>query len=390
MTTPKPGFPDRPSRVRPANIVRLPTPPLFPPPSKLIHAATSSSDPALPWRVRLPPAKAVGAHVISGATSSLRPRPRSVGAVSSVIAHVVTPRGSIGADVVTPAVPSQAARLKRESLVSTLLKKLDKPRPSSSPSCVVSDEPGVYVDITHDDEFELEVEDELCEEEELIVEDHEGPEDDDVYEEHIEEAYDGQEDAGVYEEHVYEGDDGQEDAGVYEEHVYEGDDGHEDADTYEEHTYEEYDGHEDADMYEEHTYEEYDRQEVDMIEEHAYEDDDGRQETQVQLKRKLPCDWQWADAQSWGGSNEDVFRRGPAIPTNTVQSAGQVKRHRGTKHRGGARDQAARCDKAASAEFAEIMVRFHAGQFVSPEEYETMRWVYGRAKLNEMMKFRND
>ena len=382
-------FPIRP-RIIPARIVRLPCPPRTPPPGWQPCPPAKSGSP--PWRD----------HVVTpaiGPTSSAMPIARMVALTKAVgvswvqPAHVVTPTKAHGAfnssrpaHVVTPAngatssvrpsrvvtpVPTQAAYLKQPSLVGTLLKKFESvksQRSSSTSGDGSAEHAGVYVD-THDD-FEFEQEDELYEEDELV----EGR-----YEDH-----DVLADADLYEEQAY----GHEEADVYSEHMYEDDDGHEEADSYSEHAYEDGDGREEVDMYEEHADEDASgREEVDMYEEHAYEADDGHEEAQVQgQKRKLPEDWQWANEDSWGGSSQDVFRRGPAVPTNHDVQPEKRHRHRGTKHRGGSRDQLARCDMAASADFTQLMSRFHANEMISASELETMRWVYGRAKLDEMMQ----
>ena len=44
-----------------------------------------------------------------------------------------------------------------------------------------------------------------------------------------------------------------------------------------------------------------------------------------------------------------------------------------------------RVDMAASAAFADIMMRFHSGEELARDDWETMRWVHGRAKLDEML-----
>ena len=95
-------------------------------------------------------------------------------------------------------------------------------------------------------------------------------------------------------------------------------------------------------------------------------------------------DWHWATETSWGGSASDLFRRGPAIQSMPERAHGQERR-RGTKRRGGRKDQAARVAAAASEAFQAMDRHFMETGEITRANYEQLRWVYGRQRLDDMV-----
>ena len=95
-------------------------------------------------------------------------------------------------------------------------------------------------------------------------------------------------------------------------------------------------------------------------------------------------DWHWATEASWGGSASDMFRRGPAIQSMPQRAPGQERR-RGTKRRGGRKDQAARVEAAASEAFQAMDRHFMETGEITSANYEQLRWVYGRPRLDDMV-----